>query len=86
MSPHPAPPTTLWSGYRGNPDKDVASLVLLTGASALAQTEPEYQLHWPNVASTRDGDRNRRGGSQSETQSEGLKTGQEKHEDWCSDS
>lgn len=67
MSPHRAPPTTLWSGYRGNPDKDVASLVL-TGASTLAQTELEYQLCWPDATATGDGDRNRSGGSELEPQ------------------
>lgn len=75
MSPHRAPPTTLRSGYRGNPDKDVASLVLLTGASALAQTELEYQLRWPDAASTGDAGRNRSGGSELEPQSERPKTG-----------
>lgn len=84
MSPHGAPPTNLRSGYRGNPDKDVASLVLLTGASALAQTELEYQLRWPDAASTGDADRNRSGGSELEPQSERWKTAEEKHEGvWC---
>lgn len=84
MSPHRAPPTTLRSGYRGNPDKDGASLVLLTGAFALAQTELEYQLRWPDTASTGDADRNRSGGSELEPQSERSKTVEEKHKGvWC---
>lgn len=62
----------------------IGSLVLLTGASALAQTELEYQLRWPDAASTTDADTNRSGGSELEPQSERRKTGEEKHEGvWC---
>lgn len=48
------------AGYRGNPDKDVSSLILLTGL-CIGSDKPEYQLHWPGTSSSGATDRNKGG-------------------------